>query len=94
METEELRINYPAGFEHCVEMTREEMEHHIRLMAALKMFELGKLSVGKAAQLAEMSRIEFLETCSRYRISVFNYTPEEMEEEITRDLETARRLVR
>ena len=52
METEELRIKYPSGFEHAVHMTKEELEHHIRLMAALKMFELGKVSSGKAAELA------------------------------------------
>jgi predicted HTH domain antitoxin len=42
-------------------------------MAALKMFELGKISSGKAAELAGMLRVEFLETCGRYRVSVFNY---------------------
>ena len=47
------------------------MEQHIRLMAALKMFELGKVSSGKAAELAGMSRVEFIETCGRYRVSVF-----------------------
>ncbi len=26
MKTEELKIKYPAGFEHAVHMTREEME--------------------------------------------------------------------
>ena len=58
------------------------MEQHIRLMAALKMFELGKVSSGKAAELAGMSRVEFIETCGRYRVSVFKYTPEELEKEI------------
>jgi predicted HTH domain antitoxin len=72
-------------------MTKEELEHHIRLMAALKMFELGKVSSGKAAELAGMSTIEFLETCSRYRVSPFNYSPEETERELKRDLEEARK---
>ncbi len=49
MQTDELRIKYPRGFELAVQMTKEEMEQHIRLMAALKMFELGKISSGKAA---------------------------------------------
>ncbi len=92
MEIEELKIKYPRGFEHAVHMTKEEMEHHIRLMAALKMFELGKVSSGKAAQLAGMSRVEFFETCSRYHVSIFNYPPEELEREIKKDLETAKRL--
>jgi predicted HTH domain antitoxin len=91
METEELKIRYPSGFELAVHMTKDELEHHIRLMAALKMFELGKVSSGKAAELAGMSRVEFLETCGRYRVSPFNYSPEEAEQELKKDLEDARR---
>ena len=89
MQTEEFKIKYPRGFELAVHMTKEEMEQHIRLMAALKMFELGKVSLGKAAQLAGMSRVEFLETCGRYRVSIFNYPPGEVEEELKKDLENA-----
>ena len=93
MKTEELIIKYPSGFEHAVYLSREEMEQHIRLMAALKMFELGKVSSGKAAELAGMSRAEFIETCGRYRVSAFNYTPDELEKEINSDLNTAKRLI-
>ena len=77
-------MEYPSGFELAVHMTKEEMEHHIRLMAALKMFELGKVSSGKAAEFAGMSRVEFLETCGRYHVSVFNYPTEEIEHELKR----------
>ena len=35
------------------------MEQQIRLMAALKMFELGKVSSGKAAELAGISKLDF-----------------------------------
>jgi len=91
MKTEELKIRYPSGFEQSVHMTKEEMEQHIRLMAALKMFELGKVSSGKAAELAGMSRVEFLEACGRYRVSVFNYPPSEAEEEIKKDLSRLRK---
>ena len=86
MKTEDLIIKYPSGFEHAVHLSKEEMEQHIRLMAALKMFELGKVSSGKAAELAGMSRVEFLESCGRYRVSVFNYPPEELEIELEKDL--------
>jgi len=92
MKTEELKIKYPKGFELAVHMTREEIEQHIRLMAALKMFELGKVSSGKAAELAGMPRVEFLETCGRYHISVFNYPPQDIKHELKKDLETIRKM--
>jgi predicted HTH domain antitoxin len=92
MKTETLEIKYPAGFEHAVHMTKEEMEQQIRLMAALKMFELGKISAGKAAELAGMSRITFYEACGRYQVSIFNYPPEEAAQEVQRDLEILRKI--
>ena len=83
----------PEGFEHAVHLTREEVDQHIRLMAALKMFELGKLSSGKAAELAGMTRIEFIEACARYGVSVYNYGPDELDDELARDLDVARKQI-
>jgi predicted HTH domain antitoxin len=83
----QLVLNYPDEFELAVQTTREEMESQIRLMAALKMFELGKLSSGKAAELAGMSRVEFFEACGRYHVPIYNYAPEELEHELKTDLE-------
>jgi predicted HTH domain antitoxin len=85
-----LSVAYPEDFESAVHLTSEELAAQIRLMAALKMFELGKLSSGKAAALAGLTRVEFLEMCGRYHISVFNYSPEELVEELPADLNVAR----
>ncbi len=86
-----LSLNYPDDLEAAVRLTPEEMAAQIRLMAALKMFELGKLSSGKAAKLAGITRVEFLEMCGRYQVPVYNYRPEELDAELRRDLETAQR---
>ncbi|NUQ57601.1 MAG: UPF0175 family protein [Candidatus Paceibacter sp.] len=65
MKTEEIKIKYPVGLEHAIHMTKDELEQHICLMAALKMFELGKISLGKAAELAGMSRRGRCKVCKR-----------------------------
>ena len=83
----ELRLSYPDDLEQVVNLTPEEMTAQVLLMAALKMFELGKLSSGKAAELAGMSRAEFIEACGRYRVPVFNYPPEELRAEVESDLQ-------
>ena len=62
----EISLKYPDDFELAVQTTPEEFEAQVRLMAALKMFELGKLSSGKAAELAGVSRVEFFEISSRF----------------------------
>ncbi|MCP4371248.1 MAG: UPF0175 family protein [Deltaproteobacteria bacterium] len=84
----ELTLQYPENFELAIQTTTEELEAQIRLMAALKMFELGKLASGKAAELAGISRIEFFEMCGRYQVSIYNYSSEELEIELNTDLET------
>jgi len=82
----ELRLSYPDDLEQVVKLTPEEMTAQVLLMAALKMFELGKLSSGKAAELAGLSRIEFIEACGRYRVPIFDYSPEELKAELESDL--------
>jgi predicted HTH domain antitoxin len=90
----EITLELPADLELAVQTTPEELLAQIRLMAALKMFELGKLSSGKAAELAGLSRVDFFEMCGRYRVPIFNYPPGEMEAELQADLETAKKATR
>ena len=92
MQSKTVDVSVPEGFEETISTTEEEVADQVRLMAALKMFELGKLSSGHAAQLAGRTRAEFLEACGRYRVSVFNYSPENVGEELRQDVETLRKL--
>jgi predicted HTH domain antitoxin len=43
----------------------------MRIAAAVKWYEMGKLSQAKAAELCEMSREEFLDTLHRFQVSPF-----------------------
>jgi predicted HTH domain antitoxin len=70
------------------------MEQHIRLMGALNMFELGKVSPGKAAQLTGMSRAEFFDACGRDKVSIFNYPHDQVKAEIKQDMENALKMRR
>jgi predicted HTH domain antitoxin len=83
-------MKYPEGFEKAIHVTKDELEQQLRLMAALKLFELGKVSAGKAAELAGMSRPEFFDACGTYHVSVFNYGNGEIAAELAADLATAR----
>lgn len=40
----------------------------LRVLAAVKLYELGRLSSGRAAELAGMSRVEFLLALEQYRV--------------------------
>jgi predicted HTH domain antitoxin len=59
----------------------------IRLLAALKLYELGRLSSGAAAALAGLARVEFLASLGEYGVSPFQLRAAELDD----DLENARR---
>ena len=61
---------------------QSELEGEVRLASALKLFELGRISSGLAARLAEMPRVQFLMTCGQYGVSIFQQSAEELAEEV------------
>jgi predicted HTH domain antitoxin len=87
MNAQPLVLNIAEDFMLSIKKTPQELACEIALMAAIKMFELGKLSSGKASELAGISRREFLEKCSMYGVSLFNYPDDEKAEELSRDEE-------
>jgi predicted HTH domain antitoxin len=40
----------------------------LRMLAAVKLYELGRLSSGRAAELADLPRVEFLLSLERYKV--------------------------
>jgi len=60
----------------------DSFAREIRTLAAVKLFELGRLSSGRAAQLAGLSRVEFLLSLGRYQISPFSLDAEELRQDV------------
>ncbi len=56
----------------------------MRIAAAVKWYEVGQLSQGKAAEVAGLSRAEFIEALSRFQVSPFQYTAKELAEDLAR----------
>src|SRR5512145_1715472 len=55
-----------------------EASELLRLTAAVKLFELGRLSSGTAAQLAGVPRVVFLSRLADYGVDTFQMTKEEL----------------
>ena len=83
MSTRTLQISYPEDLPQALGETPEAFEQELRFLVAAKLYELGRISSGRAADLAGVGRVAFLETLGRYQVSVFNYSPEELKQEIS-----------
>ena len=61
----------------------DEFVNEMRIAAAVKWYELGKLSQGKAAEVAGLSRSAFIQALSRFKVSPIQYNEKELVEELT-----------
>jgi predicted HTH domain antitoxin len=76
---ERLVLEIPEEILVSLKESPQEFSRDILMLAAVKLYELGKLSSGRAAQLAGVSRISFLQSLSRYNVPIFDLTEEELE---------------
>jgi predicted HTH domain antitoxin len=53
-----------------------------RLLLALKLFELHRISIGRAAEIAGYSKAAFMEVASKHGVPVFDYPPGDLEREL------------
>ena len=60
-------------------------ENEVRIATIVKLYELGKISSGRASKLLGISRIEFLDLLGKYKVQIYPNS----EEDILEDLKNA-----
>ncbi len=81
----QITIDVPEEAFSVFRSSPEDFVKEMRLAAATKWYEIGLVSQSKAAELAGVSRERFLEVLSRFHVSPFQETLEELSEELDRD---------
>lgn len=59
-------------------------ESELKMILAAKLFDMGELSSGQAAELAGITKREFIESVGKYGVSIFQYTAEELDRDLAR----------
>jgi predicted HTH domain antitoxin len=77
-----VSIPYPEGLPQTLKLSDSEFAEEVRFLASAKLFELGKISSGKAAKMAGLDRVSFLEKLGLYKMPAINIQAEEAEKEV------------
>lgn len=71
MATRQIVIEIPEKVLLAEKTDENSFARELRILAAVKLYELGRLSSGRAAELAGMARVEFLLELGRYKVFPF-----------------------
>ncbi|HXH14486.1 MAG TPA: UPF0175 family protein [Alphaproteobacteria bacterium] len=77
-----LSIPIPDGLPQALRMSDEQFRREAQMLLATKLYEMGKVSAGIAAQIAGTDRLAFLAQLTRYGVAAINIRDEEIEHEI------------
>lgn len=80
-----VSIDLPESAFSALKQTPESFVNAMRLAAAIKWYEAGMISQAKGAEIAGVSRQEFIDALSSFKVSPFQDTPEQLKEELARD---------
>lgn len=79
-------VTFPQEILLSLRESSENVVKDMKKTVAVKYYKEEKLSLGQCAELAELSKNDFIQLLSTYKISIFNF---ENDEELLGDIENA-----
>jgi predicted HTH domain antitoxin len=81
--TERIEIDLPQDIIFAMRGLEkpEEIKKKLKMALAILLFQERSISLGKATELAEMSRVRFMEVLKEYGISVYEYGEKDFEKD-------------
>jgi predicted HTH domain antitoxin len=78
----EITLTLPEETANALNTSLEAMADEVKMAAAVKLFEVGRLSSGAAAELAGLPRTVFLTRLADYGVNTFALTETELAEDL------------
>lgn len=72
MNTQSITVDFPSDILLTLNENENELKQNIKLSLAIRLYRLQKLTIGKAAQIAGLSRFDFETVLSDNGISISN----------------------
>jgi predicted HTH domain antitoxin len=72
-----VKVVVPEGALSALRVSPDEFGEELKRAAVAKWYELGTVSQGKGAEILGLSRSEFLDVLSRYRVSPYQVDEED-----------------
>jgi predicted HTH domain antitoxin len=77
-----LTIPYPEDLLLSLKESEASFETEARLLLAVKLYEMNRISTGLAARLAGMDRISFMFALAHFDLSPIGVDPDELEQDL------------
>lgn len=82
MNTQRISLDFPADILLALNETENQLVQRIKLALAVQLYKAQKLTIGKAAQIAGLSRLHFETALAEYNVPVSNLTADEVMDDI------------
>lgn len=79
-----ITIDFPADIFLALNTDETELKQNIKTSLAVQLYQSQKLTIGKAAQLAGLSRLEFENLLSINKIPISNLTLDDINKDISK----------
>lgn len=78
MNTQTISIEFPSDILLALNESENELKQDIKIALAIRLYSLQKLTIGKAAQVAGVSRLKFETLLADYGVPILNLSLEDV----------------